>query len=203
MDYDVDFDPALPEVPLEAQDPFLDDLVAQSDGSWLAGYARLHSKILSAQVPVSRQRFAVWTCSPLEDKVPIQEDSTRLCAGFANRIMGLTAAFLYAVLTERAFIVEWPPPAAEHLGRFFYSPYLDWKGSVSLLASLVGESDTLRLDTRLGRSAVREELASFDWRLDHQQRVVRLTLLEARDFRQSACLSPCLHVLSLDPADMC
>ena len=38
----------------------------------------------------------MWTCTPLDDAVEIGPDSTRLCAGLANRIMGLVAAFLYA-----------------------------------------------------------------------------------------------------------
>jgi hypothetical protein len=44
----------------------------------------------------ARRRFAVWTCAPLGDAVEIGADSTRLCAGLANRVMGLVAAFLYA-----------------------------------------------------------------------------------------------------------
>jgi len=169
--------PPLPPIPEPARDAFLDDEIAQSDGAWLAGYARLHAMILAGTVPAARQRFAVWTCSPLDESVPIGPDSTRLCAGFANRVMGLTAAFLYAVLTERALIVEWPPPAEDYIGHFLHSPYFDWTPPPR--AALEGADETpLILDTRLGRTHVRRELSTFDWRHDHQHRVVRLTLLE-------------------------
>jgi hypothetical protein len=39
-------------------------------------------------------------------------DATAGCAGLANRLFGVAAAFLYAVLSRRAFLIRWPLPAA-------------------------------------------------------------------------------------------
>ena len=80
--------------------------------------------------------------------------------------MGIIAAFLYAILTERALVVEWPGPVDEHIGNLLHSPYFDW------MPPEWGENSeeagqTLTLDTRLGREAVRRELSTFDWRTDH------------------------------------
>ena len=81
------------------------------------------------------------------------------------------------VLTERAFVVEWPGRPEEHLGQLLASPYFDWMPH-SFQRMDYAPEDILLLDTRLGRAEVRHKLSTFDWRSDHLQRVVRLTLLE-------------------------
>ncbi|EKX36451.1 hypothetical protein GUITHDRAFT_145721 [Guillardia theta CCMP2712] len=83
------------------------------NGDWLSGYSKIHEGIISGTFPAHRRRFAVWTCSELN--VP---------AGLANRLLGIISAFLYAILTERALIIEWPGDEASHLANFLYSPYL-------------------------------------------------------------------------------
>ena len=90
----IDYEPPLPEIPLDSQDEFVDDEIRNGDGAWLAGYAKLHEAIVRRQVPAARQRFAVWTCAALHKTVEIGDDSTRLCAGLANRIMGLVGTRL-------------------------------------------------------------------------------------------------------------
>ena len=75
-DHDAEFDP-LPEVSFEARDPFLEDEVAQSDGAWLAAYATLHSKILSAQVPLAQ--VSLVQCGPAQVP-PLQRNRPQVCA---------------------------------------------------------------------------------------------------------------------------
>ena len=90
----IDYEPPLPEIPLDSQDEFVDDEIRYGDGAWSAGYAKLHEAIIRRQVPAARQRFAGWTCAALHETVEIGDDSTRLCAGLANRIMGLVGTRL-------------------------------------------------------------------------------------------------------------
>uniref|UniRef100_A0A7S4KXM2 Uncharacterized protein n=1 Tax=Guillardia theta TaxID=55529 RepID=A0A7S4KXM2_GUITH len=173
------------------------------NGDWLSGYSKIHEGIISGTFPAHRRRFAVWTCSELN--VPVSPESTARCAGLANRLLGIISAFLYAILTERALIIEWPGDEASHLANFLYSPYLRWNATRSTWSHL----DAISLDTRVGSGrsgwlGVRRELRTFHWLNDHKASVVKLTLLEGYfdDLLQNPNLAAaCLYGLNLKTSD--
>ena len=74
------------------------DVKTSEDGvAWIVNYAALHAGIMEGTVPEERRNFLVWTCRPLGG-----------CGGLGNRIVNIVAAFALAVLTDRAFIIDYP-----------------------------------------------------------------------------------------------
>mmetsp|Transcript_30067 Transcript_30067/g.68044 ORF Transcript_30067/g.68044 Transcript_30067/m.68044 type:complete len:384 (-) Transcript_30067:429-1580(-) len=173
------------------------------DSDWLSGYAKIHEGIVSGSFPAYRRRFAVWTCTELV--VPVSPESTPRCAGLANRLLGILTAFLYAIVTERALIIDWPGDDASHIRKFLHSPHFRWNATKSTWSHL----DSISLDTRLGPArsgwhSVRRELKTFHWLNDHRASVVKLTLLEGyfEDLLQNPNLAAaCFHGLNLKTSD--
>jgi hypothetical protein len=81
---------------------------------WMEQYAALHKFIMSPESSPKMQRYVVWTCGTCGS-----------CAGWGNRLLGIASSLLLAVLTDRAFLIDWgdSPP----LDAFARSHYIDWR----------------------------------------------------------------------------
>ncbi|CAJ0893276.1 1148_t:CDS:2, partial [Entrophospora sp. SA101] len=87
-----------------------DDSLDHSCGSWQKTYIKLHEDILNG---VESQRYVSYVC-----------DSKVNCGGLTERILGMTSTFLFALLTDRAFLADWQVPFP--LDTIFNSPNIDW-----------------------------------------------------------------------------
>ncbi|CAH1756189.1 23155_t:CDS:2 [Entrophospora sp. SA101] len=88
----------------------INDGLDHSCGSWQDKYTTLHEKILNGTAP---QRYVSYIC---EAKIN--------CGGLADRILGMTSTFLFALLTDRAFLADWQVPLP--LDTIFDSSNIDW-----------------------------------------------------------------------------
>lgn len=82
----------------------------------LIQYARLHARA-RRRLPSASNRFVVWTCGCCGEP----------CSGFGNRMLGIVAALMLAILTERAFLIHWPEGACVPLSDYFTSDWIDWR----------------------------------------------------------------------------
>lgn len=65
--------------------------------NWQLKYQRLHENILSGR---AEPRFLVYSC-------PLKNGG---CCGYGNRVYALVSLFYLAVLTDRAFLIDWQAP---------------------------------------------------------------------------------------------
>jgi hypothetical protein len=63
-------------------------------------YRELHKRIIAREAP---QRYVTWRCNP--DTSPYQYESA-WCGGLRDRTFGYINAFLYALLNDRAFLMD-------------------------------------------------------------------------------------------------
>lgn len=77
-------------------------------------YADRHAGILRGSV--EHGRFLVWSCRPLG-----------VCGGLGNRIVNIVAAFALAVLTDRAFLIDYPGSSPLELEAYARSEIIDWR----------------------------------------------------------------------------
>lgn len=82
----------------------------ESCGTWQESYKRLHEAILSGN---ARQRYLVYQC-----------DGDVNCGGLSDRMLGMVSTFLIALLTDRAWIVNWDKPVP--IETVFQSPSINW-----------------------------------------------------------------------------
>ncbi|CAJ0875622.1 11073_t:CDS:2 [Entrophospora sp. SA101] len=87
-----------------------DDSLNNSCGSWQEKYTKLHKEILNEN---ASQRYVTYIC-----------DSKINCGGLADRILGMASTFLFALLTDRAFLADWQVPLP--LDAIFTAPNIDW-----------------------------------------------------------------------------
>nr|CAG8601412.1 5690_t:CDS:2 [Entrophospora candida] len=87
-----------------------DDSLDYSCGSWQEDYTKLHNEIINGS---AAQRYAAYVC-----------DAKMNCGGLADRILGMASTFLFALLTDRAFLADWQVPLP--LDAIFESPNIDW-----------------------------------------------------------------------------
>ena len=83
---------------------------------WIARYADLHADIMQGTAPVEHRRFLVWSCRPMG-----------VCGGLGNRIVNIVAAFALAILTDRAFLIDYPGSSPLELENFARSDLIDWR----------------------------------------------------------------------------
>ncbi|CAG8546496.1 17158_t:CDS:2 [Cetraspora pellucida] len=99
-----------------------DESLDSSCGKWQEEYSKLHANILDNK---EEQRYVTYIC-----------DASTNCGGLADRIFGMTSTFLFALLTNRAFLADWQVPIP--LEAVFSSPNIDWSyDSLSPLPSLI------------------------------------------------------------------
>ena len=84
--------------------------------AWFVRYAELHAAILDGSVDEDERRFLVWSCRPMGT-----------CGGLGNRVVNIVAAFGLAVLTQRAFIIDYPGSSPLELENFVRSDVIDWR----------------------------------------------------------------------------
>ncbi|KAG9291756.1 hypothetical protein G9A89_012041 [Geosiphon pyriformis] len=108
------------------QDPSLD----HSCGNWQEQYIKLHKDILKGDAP---QRYVSYVC-----------DASIHCGGLADRILGMTSTFMFALLTNRAFLAEWQVPLP--LDTIFDSPNIDWNYNSTDPRSLIKDLERKELD---------------------------------------------------------
>lgn len=65
-------------------------------GNWQHNYTILHHQMRTGQIP---PRWAVWSCT-----------EQAICGGLGDRFVGIITAFLFAIFTNRAILVDWTYP---------------------------------------------------------------------------------------------
>ncbi|KAL6063024.1 hypothetical protein QOT17_011820 [Balamuthia mandrillaris] len=124
---------------------------------WMKDYVRLHEEMASGR---RAPRYAVYQCSG------------KFCGGYGDRMTGIVSVFLYAILTDRAFMVDWTTPV--DITEFLHSP-LDWRWDSSRLSafSSIPKTKTLRQidikDTAAQKYYQQRDILSKE---DHQLDVV-------------------------------
>ncbi|POY75522.1 hypothetical protein BMF94_1424 [Rhodotorula taiwanensis] len=79
-------------------------------GEWQLPYARMHADMLNgARAP----RLLEYVCL-----------AGHMCGGYADRMLGMTTALLFSIISGRAFLAHWGQPAP--LDLIFDSPFIDW-----------------------------------------------------------------------------
>jgi hypothetical protein len=107
----------------------------QQEQTWVHKYRALHARFraslaactsdaaaASHEMPraaescvPSETKFLVWSCRPQVS-----------CGGLGNRFVSIVAAFLLALLTERAFFIDYPGSSDASLHRLLASAFIDW-----------------------------------------------------------------------------
>ena len=150
------------------------------------------------------RRYAIWSCKPLDGGQgprPAKNISAFFgCAGLGNRVFGLATTLLYALVTDRAFRIQWPGGEELQLKNFFspLSDATDWT-----LNDFSHASSKMILDDRIDRNFVMKTLLMEDFVL-HQQQAVFITCNEAffvDIFRNPHCQQR-LHQIGLWHPDM-
>ncbi|KAL6063023.1 hypothetical protein QOT17_011819 [Balamuthia mandrillaris] len=104
----VSVSPALPPVPVLDR-----EARCRQVQPWMEDYLLLHREIRTGKRP---PKYAVYQCG------------SSLCGGYGDRVTGMISVFLYAILTDRAFMVDWAKPV--DITEYFDSP-MDWRWSSS------------------------------------------------------------------------
>ncbi|CAG8456345.1 3990_t:CDS:2 [Paraglomus brasilianum] len=95
---------------LRSEIAYADESADISCGSWQEKYTRLHEDMREGKRP---PRFVSYVCDESSD-----------CGGLADRLLGMSSTFIFALLTDRAFLAEWRTPIP--LEAIFESPNIDW-----------------------------------------------------------------------------
>lgn len=99
-----------------AEEPASPAALDRAFPKWVKQYAALHSAIVQRRAPAAAQRFVVWRCS-----------ASKRCSGWGNRVTGLVSALAFAVLSDRALVIEWPDAGALALENLVKSDVIDWR----------------------------------------------------------------------------
>ena len=89
---------------------------------WQENYKKLHRDILQSRRP---RQFLVFSCTEVGYK----------CAGYGNRIGGITSLLFLAILTQRAFLIEWDQTGVP-LDNYFLPKGIEWNYSMENLKDL-------------------------------------------------------------------
>ncbi|KAI8647037.1 hypothetical protein BD408DRAFT_409107 [Parasitella parasitica] len=101
-------------------------------GNWQDRYTNLHKKdmtyleqykegIFPNDIDVdNRPKFVSYLCK----EVP--KNSNRGCGGLADRMGGMISTFFYALLTDRAYLLNWAPMNPLPLEAIWERPHVDW-----------------------------------------------------------------------------
>lgn len=90
---------------------------------WQEDYNKLHREILESRRP---RQFIVFTC----------KETAYGCAGYGNRLLAISSHLFLAILTQRAFLIQWDQV---HQGRieFYLNPKgIAWNYSTETLKTL-------------------------------------------------------------------
>ncbi|GAA6039174.1 hypothetical protein JCM8097_000453 [Rhodosporidiobolus ruineniae] len=81
--------------------------------TWLEDYRRMHEEMLDGR---RAPKFISYHC-----------EQGINCGGLGDRLLGMTSAFFYGLVTNRAFLAEWQTPIP--LDLVFDSPHVNWSYS--------------------------------------------------------------------------
>ena len=81
-------------------------VASQCGSAWQQRYAALHADIVAGRRP---PKFLVYRCAN-RHAGPGRTSAFRGCGGLGNRLRGLASAFVLALLTDRAFLIDWESP---------------------------------------------------------------------------------------------
>ncbi|KAG1149119.1 hypothetical protein G6F37_000782 [Rhizopus arrhizus] len=119
----------------ETQGGFTDEWKYNKDGecgNWQEKYIKLHKKNMNilekykndefpSDIKVEeRPRFISYLCK----EVP--KDSNRGCGGLADRMGGMISTFFYALLTDRAYLLNWAEMNPLPLEDVWERPHIEW-----------------------------------------------------------------------------
>ncbi|KAI8991276.1 hypothetical protein BDF20DRAFT_909080 [Mycotypha africana] len=119
-------------------------------GNWQKQYIGLHKKNMKmlknyqagifpdkkdAAMIENRPRFVSYICK----EVP--KDSNRGCGGLADRMGGMISTFFYALLTDRAYLLDWAPMNPLPLEAVWERPHIDWSHDPEEMESLFTIND--------------------------------------------------------------
>ncbi|BGP20168.1 hypothetical protein JCM10213v2_008303 [Rhodosporidiobolus nylandii] len=104
--------------------------------TWLSKYEGKHREMLAGE---REPKFISYSC-----------EQGINCGGLGDRLLGMTSAFFFGLLTNRAFLAEWQSPIP--LDVVFDSPHLNWSYS-----SFTSSSHPV-----LGQPALAEKAAELD-----------------------------------------
>ncbi|GAA5956643.1 hypothetical protein JCM8115_000634 [Rhodotorula mucilaginosa] len=104
--------------------------------TWQEDYRKMHAEMLDGK---RDPHFISYHC-----------EQGMNCGGLGDRLLGMTSAFFFGLVTQRAFLAEWQAPVP--LDVIFDSPYLNWSHS----------SFTTERHRVLGRKQVADAAADLD-----------------------------------------
>ncbi|KAI9281529.1 hypothetical protein BY458DRAFT_531462 [Sporodiniella umbellata] len=115
-------------------------------GHWQQDYIELHQKSLRileryqqgdfSRVQVeTKPRFASYLCKE------VAKHSNRGCGGLADRMGGMISTFLYALLTDRAFLLNWAEMNPLPLEDVWEKPFIDWSHDPDQMQALFQNND--------------------------------------------------------------
>ncbi|CAI2163033.1 6013_t:CDS:2 [Funneliformis geosporum] len=106
-----------------------DESLDSSCGTWQKDYAKLNEDILAGK---EDQRYVAYIC-----------EASSNCGGLADRILGMTSTFLFALLTNRAYLADWQTPLP--LDKIFDSPNIDWSFDSLSPESVIKDLKTIEI----------------------------------------------------------
>lgn len=95
---------------LKAEQMAGDESLDITCGNWQADYIRRHVEMMDVK---QKGKFITYVC-----------DKNSNCGGLADRVLGMTSTFFFALMTGRTFLAEWQAPVP--LEMVFDSPNVDW-----------------------------------------------------------------------------
>ena len=95
--------------------------LAVCGSGWQEKYKRLHTDILQKRRP---SKFLVYSCAGRKYG----------CGGYGNRLNAIASLFLLAVLTDRAFIIDWRSTIS--MDTFWEPKHIDWNFPVLSMTGL-------------------------------------------------------------------
>ncbi|CAG8449342.1 2503_t:CDS:2 [Funneliformis caledonium] len=106
-----------------------DESLDSSCGTWQKDYAKLHEDILAGK---EDQKYVAYIC-----------EASSNCGGLADRILGMTSTFLFALLTNRAYLADWQAPLP--FDKIFDSPNIDWSFDSLSPESVIKDLTTIEI----------------------------------------------------------
>ncbi|GAA6050866.1 hypothetical protein JCM3770_005746 [Rhodotorula araucariae] len=108
---------------------------------WLGDYEKLHTEMLAGK---REPKFISYHC-----------EQGINCGGLGDRLLGMTSAFFFGLVTQRAFLAEWQSPIP--LDVVFDSPHVNWSHS-----SYTADQHPVLGQKRLASSAAELDIIHFD-----------------------------------------
>ncbi|KPV73391.1 uncharacterized protein RHOBADRAFT_45968 [Rhodotorula graminis WP1] len=109
--------------------------------NWLEKYETMHAEMLEGK---RDPKFISYHC-----------EQGINCGGLGDRLLGMTSAFFFGLMTQRAFLAEWQSPVP--LDVIFDSPHVNWSHS-----SFTADRHPVLRQKRLAASAADLDIIHFD-----------------------------------------